>query len=301
MVRLGVEIPSYRPGKATVKAPVRDEEVVTMRQMPVPDSEVMAVSFDGAMVNVRGEGWKEVRIATISAVEAEVSQERDEKKEVRLTRHSYRAGLWEAREFAKQQWSEGCRRGLERARRIVAVADGEVRVEEMRHLGYKSHVSLNAASGLITSVRPTTGSAADNEQFASLLSHDEQVQVGAQIYTGDRAYDESDAHCRLWATGKVSALRLNDYRTHKKDGDRDVWEAVVAAPECQTALAERYKIERKFAGAKRWHGLGRCRYLGLVGYGIQAYLTALVLNLKRIVYLLTGVSFRSRSHRPATG
>jgi hypothetical protein len=160
MVRLGVEIPSYRRGaeayqgvtkialsksslgalveeygsrlaaiemqeaEATVRAPERDEEVVTMRQMPVPDSEVMAVSFDGAMVNVRGEGWKEVRIATISAVEAEVSQERDEEKEVRLTRHSYRAGLWEAKEFAKQQWAEGCRRGLERARRIVAVADG---------------------------------------------------------------------------------------------------------------------------------------------------------------------------------
>jgi hypothetical protein len=110
--------------EATVKAPARDEEVITARQMATPDSEVMAVSLDGVMINVRGEGWKEARVATISAVEKTVAEERDEEKEVRLTRHSYRAGLWEAKEFAKHQWAEGCRRGLERAWRIVAVADG---------------------------------------------------------------------------------------------------------------------------------------------------------------------------------
>jgi hypothetical protein len=86
--------------EATVKAPARDEAVITARQMAPPDSEVMAVSLDGVMINVRGEGWKEVRVATISAVEETVAQERDEEKEVRLTRHSYRAGLWEAKEFA---------------------------------------------------------------------------------------------------------------------------------------------------------------------------------------------------------
>jgi hypothetical protein len=110
--------------EATVKAPTRDEEVITARQIPEPDSEVMAVSFDGAMINVRDEGWKEVKIATISAVETEVQIERDEEKEIRLTQHSYRAGLWGAEEFAKQQWAEGCRRGLEKAREIVGVADG---------------------------------------------------------------------------------------------------------------------------------------------------------------------------------
>lgn len=109
---------------ATVKAPGRDDEVITVRQMPKPDSEVMAVALDGVMINVLEEGWKEVRIATFSAVEASVAEERDEEKEVRLTHHSYRAGLWEAKEFATQQWAEGCRRGLERARQIVAVADG---------------------------------------------------------------------------------------------------------------------------------------------------------------------------------
>jgi IS5 family transposase len=38
--------------------------------------------------------------------------------------------------------------------------------------------------------------------------------------------------------------------------------------------------------------LRRCRYLGWMRYAIQAYLTAIVLNLKRMVKLLTGVNFR---------
>jgi hypothetical protein len=92
--------------EATVKAPERGEEVI------------------GGLINIRDEGWKEAKIATFSAVERRVSLERDEEQEAHLTHHSYRAGLWEAKEFAKHQWAEGCRRGLERARHIVAVADG---------------------------------------------------------------------------------------------------------------------------------------------------------------------------------
>lgn len=109
--------------EATVKVPAKDEEIV-WRQIPEPDSEVMNVSIDGVLLNIRGEGWKEVKMVTISAVEVEVALERDEEKEVRLSQHSYRAGLWDAKTFAKQQWAEGGRRGLEKARQIVSVNDG---------------------------------------------------------------------------------------------------------------------------------------------------------------------------------
>jgi len=68
-------------------------------------------------------------------------------------------------------------------------------------------------------------------------------------------------------------------------------------PEYAAGLQERYKIERKFGESKRWHGFGRCRYLGLLRYGIQAFLTMLALNLKRIVQLLTGVYFRPPSRK----
>ena len=184
---------------------------------------------------------------------------------------------------------------VRKGKRGVTGPDGKRRVQEIRHLGYKSHVSLNAETGLITTIYPTGGSAADNKQFPKLLAHDEALGVNAQIYTGDRAYDDTDLHYRLWEANKFSAFSLNDHRTNKKDDTKEVWQRVVNSPQYEAGLGERYKVERKFGEAKRWHGFGRCRYLGLVRYGIQAHLTALALNLKRIIYLLTGVTGRARS------
>ena len=61
-------------------------------------------------------------------------------------------------------------------------------------------------------------------------------------------------------------------------------------------LKERYKIERKFGEAKQSHGFGRCRYIGKARFAIQSFLTAIVLNLKRMVKLLTGVNFKDRAY-----
>jgi IS5 family transposase len=190
---------------------------------------------------------------------------------------------------------------VKKGKRTITHADGSVATESVQYRGYKCHVSLNAATGLITTVCPTLGGAADNEQFGRLLAHDEQLGVGAHIYSGDRGYDDSELHQLLWAAQKKSALRLNEYRTQKKDFNRQVWLELLTSAEYQAGLAERYKIERKFGEAKLWHRFGRCRYLGVVRDGIQAHLTALVLNLKRIVRLLTGISFRppSRKVQPA--
>jgi len=153
---------------------------------------------------------------------------------------------------------------VKKGKRRQTGPDGQVTNREVQYLGYKSHVSLNAETGLITSVLPSRGSAADNRQFAELLAHDEELGVGAKTYTGDRAYDDTDLHCQLWESGKHSALRLNAYRTAPDDGRGEFWRQVQDQPEYEIGGAERYKIERKFGEAKRWHGFGRCRYLGLV-------------------------------------
>jgi hypothetical protein len=107
---------------AMVSLPAGVTESEAWRAIPEPDSEQMAVAMDGGMVNIRGEGWKEVKIVAVSAVET--SDEGGEEPPVRLNRTSYRAGLWEAARFANQQWAESCRRGLEKARRVVCVSDG---------------------------------------------------------------------------------------------------------------------------------------------------------------------------------
>jgi len=98
-------------------------EVLSQRALAEPDAPVMALSMDGVMINVRGEGWKEAKVVAISAVE-QVQEAPGEEPKVQLSRHSYRAGLWEAATFAKQQWAEARRRGLEKARQLVCVSDG---------------------------------------------------------------------------------------------------------------------------------------------------------------------------------
>lgn len=118
----GGKIVEQQEAEAMVKAPA-PAEVTTVRQMPEPASQVMAVSIDGAMVNIRGEGWKEVKTVCVSAVETKRDDETDQ-VEVHLKQHSYRSGLWEAKAFAQHQWAEGCRRGLERASQVVSVNDG---------------------------------------------------------------------------------------------------------------------------------------------------------------------------------
>ncbi len=107
--------------EAMVRIP-QAEEAVLWRQIPEPDSEVMAVSADGVMVHLVDEGWKEVKVMSVSAVVSE--PEAEESPAQRLSHHSYRAGLWEAKTFTNHFWAESYRRGVEKAKQIVCVNDG---------------------------------------------------------------------------------------------------------------------------------------------------------------------------------
>jgi hypothetical protein len=101
----------------------KQETEIEWRSTPKPDSECMNISMDGAMVNIIGQGWKEAKTVTISAVIHELDLKTGE-WHARLTRHSYRAGLWDAAEFSNQQWAEASRRGVERTPYLSSVNDG---------------------------------------------------------------------------------------------------------------------------------------------------------------------------------
>ena len=108
-----------------------------------------------------------------------------------------------------------------------------------------------------------------------------------------RSYDGHDLHYFLQVEkGLHSGILLKKTRTHNKDRNKEVWFRLLETPQYQQAKKERYKIERKFGEAKQVLGFARCRYVGLLRFGIQAYLTAIVLNLKRMIKILTNVSFK---------
>ena len=80
---------------------------------------------------------------------------------------------------------------VKKGKRRKTGPDGQVSHQDVPYLGYKSHICLNAETGLITAIEPAGGSAADNEQSPKLLDHDEQGGIEAEIYAGDKAYDDT--------------------------------------------------------------------------------------------------------------
>ena len=180
-------------------------------------------------------------------------------------------------------------------KRKVHTEEGKAEEQVQYFYGYKAHVSLNAENGLITSLETTSGEAYDGHHFTSLVDHDMKQELPLEIYTADKAYDDGENHYNLEVRGLHSAIRLKKTRTGKKDNNKQVWFDLRQTPQYQQGLKERYKIERKFGEAKQGHSLGRCRYLGRMGFAVQAFFTAIMLNLKRMVKLLTGVGFKTQA------
>lgn len=179
--------------------------------------------------------------------------------------------------------------------RKVRNAEGKVEQQTEYFYGYKAHMSLNAESGLITAVEVTSGEAYDGHHFVGLVERDLEQGLPVDTYAADKGYDNGDNHFYLEQHSLHSAIRLKKTRTEKKDANKQVWVELSQTPHYQQGLKQRYKIERKFGEAKQGHGLGRCRYLGKVGFAVQVFLTAMALNLKRLVKLLTGIGFKTRT------
>jgi len=179
--------------------------------------------------------------------------------------------------------------------KIAVGKDGERRKETQYYYGYKDQVSLNAENGLVTSVIPGRADDYDGHKFKKLVDKDLSKGIEVGTVAADKGYDDGENHYYLKQRGINSAIRLNNYRTQKKDENKEGWIKLKGSAEYQEGLKERYKVERKFGEAKKWHGFSRCRYLGFVRHAIQSYLTFMALNLKRLVKLLTGVSFREEA------
>ena len=176
--------------------------------------------------------------------------------------------------------------------RMVMGKDGKKHRERQYFYGYKDQVSVNADTELVTSVIPGHANDYDGHKLKKLVEKDVGKGIGIGTVAGDKGSDDGENHYYLKERGINSAIRLNRRRTEKKDSHKEGWLKLIANPEYQQGLKERYKIERKFGEARKWHGFTRCRHVGFIRHAIQSYFTFMALNLKRLVKLLTGASFR---------
>jgi hypothetical protein len=111
------------------------------------------ISSDGTLILVRGERWKEVKMATFSQVEGLAPEDkrrrptqrkgkRAQEDVVRLSAHSYCAGLWDADTFEPYQYTEGLRRGLDQVERLSSVNDGAPWIERTTFTNFPEAIQI---------------------------------------------------------------------------------------------------------------------------------------------------------------
>ncbi len=124
------------------------EDLFNVQQRPTKEVEVIdpieqqaSISTDGGMVHVRDEGWKEVKMVTISAVRPKKETEkgahpdgrryRPYEPQMMLEKHSYQAGLWDANEMGRHQYLEGLKRNLAHCPKVSSPNDGARWIERI--------------------------------------------------------------------------------------------------------------------------------------------------------------------------
>ena len=139
---------------AEANAPAQREEEPQVRRIVAvrPIAGQANLSTDGGMVLVRDEGWKEVKLTTISEVEVRPAAARPATESgvsrraadrlVKLKEHSYQAGLWDADTMALHQYAEGLRRGIDHCQRLSSVNDGAPWIERITGLNFAAAVQI---------------------------------------------------------------------------------------------------------------------------------------------------------------
>ncbi len=138
----------------------REQEVEEVYALPEPERFVKAevrtiepieaqanISTDGGLVLIRDEGWKEVKLTVISEVIQERAalrclQQTRARPCVRLHRHSYRVGLWDADEMGQHQYVEGLRRGIDCCEQLSSVNDGARWIARITDMNFPQAIQI---------------------------------------------------------------------------------------------------------------------------------------------------------------
>lgn len=96
-------------------------------QQASPTADRLGVGIDGAMVNIRGEGWREFKVGAVYEIAERTIQDAITGEWATVAcavNNSYVAQLGEAQEFGPLLWSEAQARGWEAARYTQTIGDG---------------------------------------------------------------------------------------------------------------------------------------------------------------------------------
>lgn len=148
--------------------------------------------------------------------------------------------------------------------------------------GYKQHIIIDGDSEIIEAVKVTPGNIKDEQIVEPLLDKAKLSDDGRKKtkILADKGYDTNRNHQLV-----ETQYRSKSFIIVKKNRKVDKLVKLMKSRIYKQTTRERYKVERRFADEKSNHGLAKCRWLGQWKMEIQSYLTALVLNCKRMVVL----------------
>jgi transposase, IS5 family len=141
--------------------------------------------------------------------------------------------------------------------------------------GYKAHAIMDAESEIVLNV----GTEPANKKEADLLKPLLAPLAKPRVLTADKAYDHQDNHRYLSKNHIRNGIITRNNHTRE-------YIARHIKRVSNVAKTIRPVIEHKFADMKKHHRLGLARYIGLVKTRIQVYMTALCVNVKRMIKLI---------------
>ena len=148
------------------------------------------------------------------------------------------------------------------------------------HFGMKAHIGVDADSGLVHTVRATSGNVADVTEGNSLLHRQETDVFGDAGYQGaDKRPDAKAAY--QWH------VAMRPGKRKKLDKDNNPVHALIDKLE-KTKAGIRAKVEHPFRVIKRQFGLTKVRYRGLKKNTLQIKTLFALSNLWMVRHRLMG-------------
>ena len=148
------------------------------------------------------------------------------------------------------------------------------------HFGMKAHIGVDADSGLVHTVRGTSGNVADVTEGNSLLhGHESEVYGDAGYQGADKRLDSKASH--QWHVAMRPGKRKKlDKDNHHGDAMVDLFEKFKASI--------RAKVEHPFRVVKRQFGFTKVRYRGLKKNTLQLKTLFALSNLWMVRHKLMG-------------
>jgi len=145
--------------------------------------------------------------------------------------------------------------------------------------GYKVGVGMDKDTDIVTRVTATPGNEPDSTHFADVADEN------AEGVTADKGYDSPNNFKLIKARKQKGAVIVKRHRGQKRPNVSAHYTTPSEYSWYYRMKKFRPRVEKIFATAKQWYGLGKARYHGLAKMKIQALMTMMAMNLKRIVVL----------------